>query len=51
MHSDKMLKTKNGFKSLDRKELMETWGGLYKGPVPAHLWIQLLIDRIRNRED
>ncbi len=51
MHTDDSLKSDYPFTSLSEKELMETSGGIYRGPVPPHIWIQLLIDRIRNRED
>ena len=51
MHNDDYLRSENGFAVLDEQELMETSGGLYKGPVLPHVWVRLLIDRIRNRED
>jgi hypothetical protein len=51
MDIDNLQKSETGFKKLSREELMDTFGGFYKGPISAHIWIKYLIDTFRNRED
>jgi hypothetical protein len=40
-----------GFRKLSQKESFDTSGGLYRGPTPPHLWIQFLLEKLKNRED
>lgn len=51
MGTDDILKSDPGFRKLSHEELIETYGGFYKGPVSPYTWLKYLIDTIRNRED
>jgi hypothetical protein len=51
MNTNNFQKSDPGFRKLSHEELIETYGGFYKGPVSPYTWLKFLIDTIRNRED
>jgi hypothetical protein len=50
MNTNNLLKSDAGFRTLSHEEQFETYGGwAYKGPVPVLMWVELLIDKLKNR--
>ena len=51
MENHDLSKTEDGFSRLSLEEQMVMYGGLYRGPVLPHIWLQLLLDKWQYRED
>ena len=52
MNTNNLLKSDAGFRTLSNEEQFETYGGwAYKGPVPVLMWIELLIEELKSRQD
>jgi hypothetical protein len=45
------MRSYGGFRKLSRKESFDTAGGLFRGPTPPHMWIQFLLEKLKNREE
>jgi len=51
MDANDLRKSDDGFIILSQDEQLETCGGFYKGPTPPHMWIQFLLEKLKNGED
>ena len=46
------MRSDAGFRTLSHEEQFDTYGGwAYKGPVPVLMWVELLIEVLKNRPD
>jgi hypothetical protein len=41
----------DGFSMLSQEEQFEMYGGSYKGPILPHVWLQFILEKLKNRED
>lgn len=51
MDANDFRRPEDGFSMLSQEEQFEICGGTYKGPILPHVWLQLLLEKLKNRED
>jgi hypothetical protein len=51
MDTSNLCKSDDGFSPLSQEEKMGTYGGVYKGPILPHIWLQFLLEQLEKRKD
>jgi hypothetical protein len=51
METNDLHRSDDDFSLISRAEQLETFGGLYRGPILPNIWVQCLMEALKKRED